>query len=169
MKRNIDVEAFKRICRESHSMSEACIKLNMAFTTFKYYAKRFDCYFPNQGKRGYTKPNSLYWTKEKLLECLEHNLVSFQSGKLKKLLYKFSIKEAKCEHCGLSIMWNDKPIELELHHKNGIRVDNRLDNLEILCPNCHSQTLTHRAKNKRIGAADKKLSVTEYRKLLEYP
>ena len=40
------------------------------------------------------------------------------------------------------LMWNKKKIVLQLEHKNGNRTDNRLENLEFLCPNCHSQTQT---------------------------
>jgi 5-methylcytosine-specific restriction endonuclease McrA len=44
--------------------------------------------------------------------------------------------------------WNGKPIECALHHKDGNKHNNKIDNLEILCPNCHSQTDTYTAKNK---------------------
>ena len=43
--------------------------------------------------------------------------------------------------------WNGRPIPLELDHVNGRRTDNRLDNLRILCPNCHAQTDTYRGRN----------------------
>lgn len=60
------------------------------------------------------------------------------SSALRKQLFKEGIKEKKCECCGL-ITWMGKPIPLELHHINGNHYDNRLSNLIILCPNCHSQ------------------------------
>lgn len=59
------------------------------------------------------------------------------SHKLKLRLLEDGIKEAKCECCGLT-EWNNKPIPLELHHKDGNHYNNDLNNLEILCPNCHA-------------------------------
>jgi Zn finger protein HypA/HybF involved in hydrogenase expression len=58
---------------------------------------------------------------------------------LKRRLIAAGLKRAACEECGL-IDWCGRPITLELHHRNGVRNDNRLENLAILCPNCHSQT-----------------------------
>jgi hypothetical protein len=53
-------------------------------------------------------------------------------------LIEEGIKEARCECCGLST-WNGKPIPLELHHKDLNHYNNDLDNLQILCSNCHMQ------------------------------
>jgi 5-methylcytosine-specific restriction endonuclease McrA len=58
---------------------------------------------------------------------------------LKARLLKDGLKELRCEECGLSD-WRDRPLSLELHHVNGDGRDNRLSNLVLLCPNCHSQT-----------------------------
>lgn len=65
--------------------------------------------------------------------------VPIASSKLKNKLIKEGIKENKCEICGIS-SWMDKVIILQLHHINGIHSDNHLENLQLLCPNCHSQT-----------------------------
>lgn len=59
------------------------------------------------------------------------------------------IRPYRCEVCGLEGEWNGKPLVLQLHHKNGINNDNRLENVQIICPNCHSQTETFRGKNKK--------------------
>ena len=52
--------------------------------------------------------------------------------------------------CGIT-EWNNKKIVLELEHKDGNSENNDLVNLELLCPNCHSQTPTYKAKNKGKG------------------
>lgn len=61
-------------------------------------------------------------------------------------MIKEGYKEYKCECCGLT-EWRGKPIPLELHHKDGNHDNNKLDNLEILCPNCHAQTDNYTGKN----------------------
>ena len=54
-----------------------------------------------------------------------------------------------CAGCGCLPEWNGKPLVLQLEHKNGINNDHRLDNLEFLCPNCHSQTDTWAGRNSK--------------------
>lgn len=58
---------------------------------------------------------------------------------LKNRLLAAGLKNRRCERCGLT-QWRGRPICLELHHVNGDRLDNRLESLQLLCPNCHSQT-----------------------------
>jgi 5-methylcytosine-specific restriction endonuclease McrA len=65
---------------------------------------------------------------------------------LKLRLVKAGLKDGLCERCGLDA-WHGEPLHLALHHMNGDRLDNRLENLELLCPNCHSQTHTYSGRN----------------------
>ena len=58
---------------------------------------------------------------------------------LKSRLIAAGLKTAVCEECGLS-RWRGRALVMQLHHVNGDNDDNRLDNLVLLCPNCHSQT-----------------------------
>lgn len=84
--------------------------------------------------------------KRKLEEILVENSSHVNSSSLRKRLLSEGIKENKCECCNLT-MWLDKPIKLELHHSNGNNSDHRIENIELLCPNCHSYTDNYRGKN----------------------
>ncbi len=70
---------------------------------------------------------------------------------VKVRLIRAGLLEDRCAECGLT-EWRGAPIALELHHINGDGEDNRLENLAILCPNCHSQTDNWSGRNRRRAA-----------------
>lgn len=72
----------------------------------------------------------------------------YNLSNLKRRLFNDGYKNYKCELCGICEL-SGKPISLQVHHINGYRCDNRLENLQILCPNCHSQTETYCRKDKK--------------------
>ena len=65
---------------------------------------------------------------------------------LKGRLLAVGLLQSHCTECGLS-EWRGKPLALHLHHVNGIHNDNSLENLQLLCPNCHSQTSNYSGRN----------------------
>ena len=73
----------------------------------------------------------------------------FQSFKLKKRLFADKLKPQYCEQCGWAKRTENGYLPLELDHINSNRYDNRLENLRVLCPNCHSLTPNHRGRKRK--------------------
>ena len=97
----------------------------------------------------FIKRNSMYYNQDNTSLPLEKILIKdseYNRTKLKTRLVKEGLKEYKCECCGIS-EWNGKPLNMELHHKDGNKNNHLLSNLMLLCPNCHAQTDNYRAKN----------------------
>ena len=94
----------------------------------------------NKGLRGIGKPRLP-------LESILVKNSDYQSFKLKKRLFTAGIKKQECEECGWAKRNSDGYLPLELDHINGDHRDNRLENLRVLCPNCHSLKPNHRGRN----------------------
>jgi hypothetical protein len=91
-----------------------------------------------------------------LAEILTKNS-SYNRTNLKQRLYDIGLKKPICELCGQDENWKGKKMSLILDHKNGIRNDNRLVNLRIVCPNCNATLDTHcgkQGKNKCAGCSN---------------
>jgi hypothetical protein len=86
---------------------------------------------------------SLINTQEKI------NNLNYKTTRLvKQILYKNKVKQEVCERCNCTNSWNNIPLVLQLHHIDGDHNNNSIENLQILCPNCHSQTDNFRRKKK---------------------
>jgi hypothetical protein len=75
---------------------------------------------------------------------------SITRRQLKTALYRAGLKTPACEICGQGELWRGKPMSLILDHVNGVRDDNRLHNLRIVCPNCNATLDTHCGKGTRV-------------------
>lgn len=143
MKRNDILEKETQIRQwisEHRSKAFICRQLHCQPLTLESYLAKFNIvYKGNKGSRGYKskqpKPATDYLYKGSNIS--PHNL------RLK--LIRDGIKVAKCESCQADT-WLNFTVPLELHHINGDRYDNRLENLQILCPNCHALTDNHAGK-----------------------
>lgn len=86
-----------------------------------------------------------------LSEILIKDSKFVNSNNLKQRLLKENMKQYKCEKCN-NDKWLDYKIPLELHHVNGDKHDNRIENIQLLCPNCHALTENYRGKNIKFSA-----------------
>lgn len=138
-------------CKTSKSIRQVLSKLNLKEAGGNYSVikrkiadrsidiSHFTGQIWNKGLKFSPKPH------KSLNEILTINSI-YPSHKLRIRLLRDKIMEHKCSNCNNS-SWLGNPIPLELEHINGIHSDNRLENLTLLCPNCHSLTPTYRGKN----------------------
>lgn len=102
--------------------------------------------------QGHLKGKTHNWSKSIPLKDILVIDSDYQStDRLKKRLWKEEMLKRECYECGLQETWNGKPISLQMDHINGCNTDNRIENLRILCPNCHSQTDTFCSKKRRVS------------------
>lgn len=113
------------------------------YTTIRKYVKKLNLDISHFKGKAHAKGT----TKRPLRDYTSNNF-PIQSFRLKNRLLKDDVKQHKCENCGRKT-WLGKPIPIELHHKDGNPENNALNNLQILCSNCHSLTTNFCRKNKR--------------------
>lgn len=154
----------REVFKSSNTVNECCEKLQTITKYVSKYAKLLGCEedykriknnkldpmhnYPDAYQKckinniGTIKIIPEIWIKY----VLENKITCDKSWKVLNVLVDTGYKEYKCECCGIN-EWNGKRITLQLHHKNGNHKDNSLENLEILCPNCHTQTDNYGSKN----------------------
>lgn len=149
------IEELRIATQESFSMRQVLLKLRLRPAGGNYEQikrriekdglniKHFRGKGWNAGMKGIGKP------RIPLEKILVKNS-NFQSFKLKKRLFSTKLKPMHCELCGWAQYSVTGHLPLELDHINGDRHDNRLENLRILCPNCHSLTETYRSKKRQL-------------------
>lgn len=133
---------FIKITRECRSMAVAAKMTGMSYRSFRKKAIKLGCFNPNQSGEGIPKSNG---NKIPLEEILEGKQPQYKSYKLKIRLIEEEVISDECSICG----WSKKPVgakysPCELDHIDGNPLNHKLDNIRILCPNCHSLTKTYR-------------------------
>ena len=151
-------EYFTEVIEKSEYMVDVLEKLGYQRTSgtmTKYIKKRADRlgldlshFIGQKGKRG--GGNTARHTLEEIL--VEDSFYTNRPS-LKRRLIKSELLVDECKICKLKGTWQGKPIVLQLDHINGVHNDHRLENLRLLCPNCHTQTETYSGRN--IGTYDK--------------
>lgn len=162
------IEDLKEAVSLSKSYSEVCRRLgisdkggNLNTVKKKIIDLGLDMshFTGSRWNKGLTSEEHKSIKKKDISEILIENS-GWTSHNLKLRLIKEGIKECKCERCNRT-EWEGFPIPIELHHINGNHKDNRLENLQILCPNCHALTENYSGKssNKVMSAQEETLEV----------
>ena len=156
-RRSWTTEQLRDAVKNSTSFRQVIGKLGLKeaggnYFQFKKYVKELSIDTAHFTGPGWSK-GLHFGFKEKIpLEKILIRDSYFQSYKLKNRLFNAKLKDPKCEECGWAKTAENGRLPLEIHHINGDVHDNRLENLIILCPNCHSLKPTHRGCNKRNNA-----------------
>lgn len=128
---------------QNQSKAFICSQFKCRPSTLESYLTQMGIkYTGNQGGRGIK-------TDPKRKSAHELSLkTNIGSHRLKLRMIEDGVREHKCERCGIT-EWMGESTPLELHHIDGDRFNNELSNLQILCPNCHSQTPNHSGKKNK--------------------
>jgi hypothetical protein len=131
----------------TNSATEAAAKLDIKYDTYKKYAIKYGVFKTNQAGIGVSKPKQDNIGKIPLIDILEGKHPQYQSNKLRLRLLSEKVFIHRCSGCDLEL-WLGNPIPLELDHIDGNSSNHLLENLRLLCPNCHALTSTYRGRNK---------------------
>lgn len=140
-------EELQKLVNESNSYREILVKQGKSISgaAIKLLKSTLDSYGIDTHLLYERKPHK---HAEKIpLENLLVKSSFYDKKNLKRRLIEAGLKTNCCEKCGNKGEWNGEPLTIQLHHINGDRTDNRIENLQMLCPNCHSQTENHSGKN----------------------
>jgi len=138
--------------KEERSAAKVLVRLNLKNTGSNYlnlyrYVSEYQLDTSHWTGKSGTRKKSLHLTTINIDELLVENS-PIQSNRLKQRLIDENKIEYRCDVCKIT-NYNNAPIALQLHHINGASNDNRLINLQLLCPNCHSQTDNYGGKSNK--------------------
>ena len=154
MKEKYTKEVLEKAVSESKSIMDVIRKLGMKFSgglhghlTSKIKMWNIDVsHFSREGcNKGKTPINKRHWSEI----LIKRERGQREDTKKLRLALIESGRKYLCEECGGLPIWNNKPLTIQTDHKNGNWLDNRPQNLEFLCPNCHTQTETFGIKNSK--------------------
>lgn len=135
------------VVESSISYSACLLKLGLGLTGGNYqhlkkYIKEYNISTAHFLGQGHLKGKRHSWSPSiPLSECLARDS-NYSNSTLKKRLLIEGVLSSTCSICGILPIWNNLPLVFQLDHINGDNRDNRLENLRLLCPNCHAQTIT---------------------------
>lgn len=153
IKKKLSKEEAEKIVKECFSIADFCRKVGWEprgdnYKTFHRYVKDYNLDTSHFiGIKSNTGNKNNLGSEKSAIEYSKSTYV--RSSTLLKKLIKEGIKEWRCERCK-NTEWLGEKIMLEVHHKDGNHLNNDINNIELLCPNCHAKTDSYRGrKNKR--------------------
>jgi hypothetical protein len=149
----VDRNEFEKIIRQARSAAQALRLLGRVpaggnYKTLYGRIARFKLDTSHWLGQGYLRGGTHNWATSIPLEKILIATSSYGvTSRLKTRLLRDGLLAQECAVCKIAT-WQGRELSLHLDHKNGINTDNRLENLRLLCPNCHSQTATYCGRNK---------------------
>jgi 5-methylcytosine-specific restriction endonuclease McrA len=149
--KNITEEKLLEIVKTSNTIADICRAFNLLprgsnYKTIKKYLKLYNIDTSHFLGFSHMKGKTRADLKIKPLKDYMIENSTLDPSQLKIRLLRENLLEYKCNECGITT-WNEKELVLHLDHINGTNDDHRLENLRLLCPNCHSQTNTYCGRN----------------------
>jgi 5-methylcytosine-specific restriction endonuclease McrA len=133
-----DDEAIRKVIINSSTFVEASTKIGHSRNTLKRYVIKHNLDISHfKGASGRDVPF------DKVFTFYDKRV----NASIKRYVLLYKVLKNECTICKSPPMWNGVELNLELHHINGNPLDNTIPNLQLLCPNCHSQTSTNKGKN----------------------
>lgn len=158
--RKFSNQQFINVIKNSYSIKQVLELLKLpyagsSYRTFNILARQLKADYSHFTGQGHLKGKTHNWNKKiPLNKILIENSTYNNGNNLKKRLFKADLLENKCNRCSIS-KWQNESLSLHLDHINGIPDDNRIENLRLLCPNCHSLTPTYAGKNIKLNRKQK--------------
>ena len=154
---NLSKEELQIIVKDSNTLSECLDKIGVkrtgnknsfygkVFTYLKQILNEYNIDYSHFSQT-YGINNYVFSTKVNIDKYFIKNS-THGTTPMKRIILRENLIEYKCSCCGNNGYWNNKNLNLQLHHIDGDRTNNELSNLTFLCPNCHSQTENYSGSN----------------------
>lgn len=158
--KKLNLDDVRQVVKETFSAAEACRRLGMSTqgsaTRFRKYLKDNEIDFSHWTGQLWSKGKTSLEDKRikstgSTYEDVFCEDSSANATYVKSLIIRKQLLPYKCSVCDMNPIWNGKELKLQMDHINGNKRDQRLENLRMICPNCHSQTETFGSKNKSKG------------------